>query len=202
MHSFIYTLALVFFCSLATLAQKPFSSGLEFDDEEYENLPHTSENIKIQSGQKALVSSIDLSSYCPEIRHQGDISSCVGWSLGYGAMTIERAIQNDWKDKKTISENANSALFVYNQISAGNCDLGISMPKAMELVQNKGNCLARDFDFDINDCSKSVSNQLLEKAQAYQVADYVPLFRSTALAEEKVRMTKLVLAQMKPVVVG
>ena len=193
--------ALVFLLILTNclVAQKPNLSGLVLDEEEYNSLPFTA---PVSLGRKALVSDIDLSPYCPEIRHQGDISSCVGWSVGYGAMTIERAIKNGWSDRRLISQKANSALFVYNQISKGNCSMGISMPKALKLIQEKGNCLAKDFDFDINDCSRAIPLEVENKAIQYRIDDYVPLFRSTATAEEKIKQVKLVLAQEKPVVVG
>ena len=188
--------------SITILAQKPNLSGLVIDDAEYDNLSFTSEEIKLNSGKKALVSQVDLSPYCPEIRHQGEISSCVGWALGYATMTIERAIKNGWTNKKEISRQANSALFVYNQISQGNCNMGISIPKALELIQQKGNVLAQDFDHEINDCDKEVSDELLTKAVDYKIEDYIPLFKSEAEANEKIRQIKLVLAQQKPVVVG
>ena len=107
-------------------AQNNFARGLIFDDEAYERLPHSSENIRFKTGQKALVSKVDLSPYCPQVQHQGDISSCVGWSVGYGAMTIERAIQNGWTDRREVTNNANSALYIFNQVSNGNCNLGIT----------------------------------------------------------------------------
>ncbi len=202
MQKVLFLTFTVFTTSIFSFAQQPLKSGLVMDEEEYESLSFTSEHIRIGSGARALKDKVDLSPYCPEIRHQGDISSCVGWSVGYGAMTIERAIKNNWKDRRQISENANSALFVYNQISTGNCDLGITMPKALNLIQEKGNCLASDFDFDINDCNKEVTPGLLQKAEKYRIEDYLPLFRISTDSEEKIKKVKLVLAQNKPVIVG
>ncbi len=194
-------------CSLlflfpAVYGQAPYATGLILDDEEYDDLSHTSKNIQISTGQKSISRKVDLSSFCPEVRHQGDIASCVGWSAGYAAMTIERAIKNQWTDKNTISERANSALFIYNQIIEDNCNMGLTMPQALGLLQEKGNCLARDFDTDPNDCPKEVPDYLFEKAAAYRIEDYIPLFEKEAAAEEKIRNTKLVLAQKKPVIVG
>src|SRR5690606_1097038 len=105
---------------------------------------------------------VDLTPYCPEVRHQGDISSCVGWAAGYGAMTIERAIRNGWKDRQEITQNASSALFVYNQLSDEDCG-AIRMPDALRFMQMEGNCLARDFDFDVNACDLKASENQLKK---------------------------------------
>lgn len=198
----LFTIVFGGFFILFLQAQPQFPTGLVLDDEEYESLSFESENIKSLSGQKYIESQVDLSAYCPEIRHQGEISSCVGWSAGYGAMTIEMAIKNGWKDKKKISENAYSALFVYNQISDGNCNAGITMTKALKLLQNKGNCLARDFDFDVNDCGKEVPQNIVKKAEQFKIDDYIPLFKTTADEAERIRAVKMILAQQKPVVIG
>ena len=187
---------------LSALAQKPYSMGLSMDDEAYQDAPYTSENIQVEDGRRYTPTKLDLSAYSPEIRHQGEIASCVGWSVGYGVMTMEKALKNNWKNKRQISENAHSALFVYNQISRGECQKGISLIGALELLQDKGNCLARDFDFDINDCNKNIPPGLFQKASNYRISDYIRLFPLDATAEEKIKKVKLVLAQKKPVAVG
>lgn len=201
MKNLIFTLGFFLF-ALPAFSQTSYPTGLVLDDEEYDQLPSLSENIQINTGQKSISTKVDLSAYCPEIRHQGDIASCVGWAAGYAAMTMERAIKNKWTGRNFISENANSALFVYNQIIEGNCNLGITLPKALKLIQEKGNCLAKEFDTDPNDCTKEVSAPLFKKAQNYRIEDYIPLFKKDAAPDEKVRTTKLVLAQNKPVIIG
>ncbi len=201
MKYLIVVLAVLFF-PFTMNAQQRYPMGLVMDDEEYDKLPYMSENIQINTGQKSISRKVDLSPYCPEIRHQGDIASCVGWAVGYAAMTIERAIKNKWTGRQSISEKANSALFVYNQIIEGNCNLGVTMPKALNLIQEKGNCLAKDFDTDPNDCTKEASDFLYKKAEDYRIEDYIPLFKKSAPGDEKIRTTKLVLAQNKPVIVG
>jgi hypothetical protein len=40
--------------------------------------------------------------------------------VGYGALTIERAIQNGWTDRVKITNESWSALFLYYQIKIGN----------------------------------------------------------------------------------
>lgn len=187
--------------SLSVYGQGSYPLGLILDDDEYLELPHVSSNIQVNSGQKSIPLAVDLSPYCPEVRHQGDISSCVGWATGYGAMTIERALRNGWTNRFRITESANSALFVYNQLSDDDCG-AIRMPEALHFMQSKGNCLARDFDFDVNTCHKKANENLLRKASEYKLEEFIRLFEPNAPTEEKVRSTKLVLAQNKPVVIG
>lgn len=202
MYKFSFCFGLILLSGLFVQAQTSYPMGLSMDDEEYLQAPHTSENIEVEDGRRYTPNQVDLSAYCPEIRFQGEIASCVGWSLGYGAMTMERAMKNDWTDPKAISENANSALFIYNQISRGECNKGISLISAMDLLLEKGNCLAKEFDFDINDCNRDVPQNLLQKATDYRIADYIRLFPLDAEPEEKIKRVRLVLAQQKPVVIG
>ena len=197
----LYILILLVFITLEVSGQSAFPMGLILDDEDYLDLPHTSGNIEISSGQKSIPLQVNLSPFCPEVRHQGDISSCVGWATGYAAMTIERAIKNGSKDRIEITRGANSALFVYNQLSDQDCG-AIRMPDALRFLQLKGNCLARDFDFDVNNCEKKADEAHLKKASAYKIEEFVRLFEPNEDAELKIKNTKLVLAQNKPVVIG
>ena len=181
--------------------QSVFPTGLILDDAEYQATPHASQNIQINSGQKFAPRQIDLTPFCPEVRHQGDIQSCVGWSAGYAAMTIERAIKNGWKNKSMITAQANSALFVYNHISNQEC-MGIKMTKALQFMQEYGNCMAKDFDNDPNDCSKKPLPTHITEASAFKIEEYIRLFDPAEMRDEKVKNVKLVLAQKKPVLVG
>ncbi|MCB0688315.1 MAG: DUF4384 domain-containing protein, partial [Saprospiraceae bacterium] len=92
-------------------------------------------------------------------------------------------------------------LFVYNQLSDDACG-AIRMPDALRYMQARGNCLARDFDFDVNTCHKRANENLIRKASEYKIDEFIRLFDPNAPLSEKVRSTKLVLAQEKPVVIG
>ena len=201
MKKIILSVGLVFCLVAATDAQQKYPLGLVLDDEDYLETSHASPNIQIESGQKSIPRDVDLTRFAPEVRNQGDISSCVGWSAGYAAMTIERAIANGWTNKREITENATSALFVYNQLANGDCQ-GVRMPRALQLMQEQGNCLAKDFDFDINDCGVEVPSDLITKAKNHRIEDYIRLFDPKEEPEEKVRNIRLVLSQNKPVVIG
>jgi hypothetical protein len=192
----------LFLIPLALHAQRPTASGLIIDDAAYDQLYHNSDHIEMASGKRSLIPRLDLEKYCPEAKHQGDISSCVGWSVGYAAMSIERAVQNKWTDKAAITASANSALFVYNLVNKGDCSLGITISKALKAVQSKGNCLSRDYDVDVNDCEREISNNLLIDAANYKIQDFLPLFKSAAHPSDKINKVKLLLAQSKPVIVG
>jgi hypothetical protein len=185
--------------SITLTAQEP-ATGLIFDDEVYDTLSQ----LPAYDGSKDLdlPQQVDLSPYCPAVRNQGDIYSCVGWAVGYGAMTIRRAIRENWTDKNTITANAYSALFIYNQIREGHCRQGSSLSKAMELIRTKGDCPAQAFDFNVEDCEKQPTSSLLQLAQRDTISDYLTLFGRQDAAKAKIWKVKRALAQREPVIIG
>lgn len=199
MRSLLYILLFAgsFFSVSAQTEELPL--GLLFEDEAYDALPRQSP----EDGSKAdLPSSIDLSSYCPEVRHQGYIFSCVGWATGYGAMTIQRAILNRCTTRNIVTHNAYSALFLYNQIKEGDCQRGSRITDALDFLTKNGDCLAKQFDFNVNDCEQAPDESLQQVAKRFAIEDYVALFGSNDEPDLKVRQVKRMLAQHRPVIVG
>jgi hypothetical protein len=199
-HNLLFALALLLFPVLA-LAQTDdeYVSGLLLEDDTYDAQPRQAP----EDGSKAdLPPAVDLTPYCPEVRHQGYIFSCVGWATGYGAMSIQRAILNRCTDQAVITRNAHSALFLYNQIRTEDCRKGSRISDAMRLLQEKGDCLARQFDFNVNDCLQTPDSAAATSAKRYTIEDYLTLFGTSESPDIKVRRTKVVLAKNKPVVVG
>lgn len=180
-------------------SQEP-ATGLLFDDEVYDTLSR----MPAYDGSKDLdlPVRVDLSAYCPEVRNQGDIFSCVGWAVGYGAMTIRRAISEGWTDKAVITQNAYSALFIYNQIREGHCRQGSRLSAAMELVQQSGDCPANVFDFNVEDCERQPEPAVLDLARRDTISDYLTLFGRQDDAKAKIWKVKRALAQKEPVIIG
>ena len=119
-------------------------------------------------------------------------------------MTIEKAIQNKETDSRVITENAYSALFVYNQIrgSESNCNSLSNMSEALDFIKTKGNCQAREFDFKVEDCFVRPENELKERAKSNSVADYNRLFDKNTEGDVRVLRIRTLLAQNKPVAIG
>lgn len=184
---------------LSAQQQANYSSGLLFDDEVYQTLPKE----KNEEGSKAMLPPrVDLKPFCPPVRNQGELFSCVGWAVGYGALTMQRAIQNRCTDPQIIAHNASSALFIYNQINNGNCSQGSRMSDALEFLKENGDCLAREFDFDVNDCEKQPDSLLETSAQNFAINDYSTLFAINEHPRNKVNKTRYALSQKKPVIIG
>ncbi len=186
---------------LTALKAQEYASGLIMDDESYEQEPR--EPRFEGSKYTELPAKVDWTPYCPEVAHQGEIQSCVGWALGYGALTIQRAIQNDLTDPRMITQNANSALFIYNQIKQNkDCDSGAKISDAVQLLTQNGDCLSNNFDADINNCDKLPNASLQQEASRFAIADYMTLFSKEEDPNLKVLKVQKALANQQPVVIG
>lgn len=193
---------LLLFLPLFGLAQAPgdeFVSGLVLEDDTYDTQPRQAP----EDGSKAdLPIAVDLTPYCPEVRHQGFIFSCVGWAAGYGALSIQRAILNRCTDQAVITRNAHSALFLYNQIRTEDCRKGSRISDAMRLLMEQGDCLARQFDYDVNDCQQAPDSSVATHAKRFAIEDFLTLFGTKEDPAIKVQRVKVVLSKNKPVVIG
>lgn len=150
----------------------------------------------------SLPQKIDLKPYCPSVKHQGQLSSCVGWALGYGALTIQRAIQHGCTDTRTITHNASSAMFIFNQIQKDEQGRGSRIIDAVAFLEAQGDCLARHFDTNVNDAQKLPDTTLLCAAQSFAIAGFTEIFSPKDADSVKVMSVKAALAQHRPVTIG
>lgn len=193
--------------SLLIQGQIP-GTGLLFDDAGYASSPAQSKfRDGSKSANKALegITKVDLKPYCPQPQNQDTVGSCVGWSVGYGAMSITHAIENGLEHKqKLITENAYSALFIYNQIKDRDtaCNVGTYVDEAFQFIKDSGNLYSKLFDTDLKNCYSLPTPDQLDSARQNRIKDFKTLFRVYDLGSEKVNQTKLSLVQKKPVVIG
>lgn len=169
------------------------------------NIPDSMANYPICDSTTncfSLPQRVDLRPYCPSVKHQGSLSSCVGWALGYGALTIQRAIQHGCTDTRVITHNASSAMFIFNQIAKGEQGRGSRLVDAAKFLETRGDCLARHFDHDVTDGNKLPDSLLLAAAQSFAIAGYDELFSPQDPDSVKVRNVKAALAQQRPVTIG
>lgn len=191
---------------IATLPAQFCAQGLLMDDAAYERLPRQpryGDGNKAESIVLSEIAKVDLRPYCPRPQNQGAISSCSGWATGYGALSILQAIQKGWEGRTdTITKNAFSALFVYNQVKLGSCNLGAYLDAAATLLKSTGNIRSKDFDLFKNDCERQPSPEQLQQASNYRIKDFMTLFSPKENPGIKIEKTKLSLSQKLPVVVG
>lgn len=200
MNNIKHTLIWFFVCLNTILLNAQYATGLADKDPSYD----TTSLVLLPSSKADLPRNVDLRPYCPYPGNQGKIASCVGWAVGYGLMTIEKAIENNNTDRKAITENAFSALFVYNQVKSdeGNCKSASVMSSALEFIQMKGNCYAQEFDFKLEDCYIKPDANLKMRAKTNAIVEFNRLFETTADGRTKIDVIRKVLAQKKPVAIG
>lgn len=197
----ILLLYLLFLNSIVSQSPPQFS-GLIFNDKTYNEVPVQPRYSGIKYNDIPLKYS--LKKYCPLPGNQGTMSSCVGWSAGYGLLTMSRAIKQKETDRNRITRLANSALFIYNQIllNPEDCSSGAELVDALQLLKKQGDCLAENFDKQIDRCNDQPSSQAKQEALYYKIKDYVALFKvedEKALKLDKVQTS---IANDKPVLVG
>ena len=182
-----------------------FSQGLiigEQGDTLYQQLPTLP---IVNDGAKSTLNAIhawSLKPYCPTPKHQGKNGSCVGWAVGYAALTIQHALVNNWKGQSyLITQNAFSPMFIYNQIKTGDCQSGSYIQDALALLKNKGALLATDFD-SYKNCAKLPTEEDLAMATANKIENFHALFPTDASSQTKINQIKLSLTQNHPVIVG
>ncbi|MEP6796000.1 MAG: C1 family peptidase [Saprospiraceae bacterium] len=198
---YIFTSFTILLTSLQVLSQ-----GLLFNDQLHEHqnkMPVYDEGSKAELETLKGIYKVDLRLYCPEPQDQGFISSCAGWACGYGALSILQAIEKKWGgNKDSITRNAFSALFIYNQIKKGSCDFGAYISDAATLIRDKGDVRSKDFDKLKNKCDRVPTEKEIEFAHHFRIKDFMTVFGSADAPSVKVQRTKLSLVQKKPVVIG
>ncbi|MEM1119387.1 MAG: C1 family peptidase [Bacteroidota bacterium] len=194
----------IIFLSLMTTPL--IGQGLLFDDDRYNQLPRQSQyNDGGKSEEKALEgwTQKSLKEYCPRIQNQGEVASCVGWSVGYSAFSIQQAILNGWAGQKdNITANAFSAMFIFNQIKITHCKNGSFIDSAMTLLQRTGDLYANEFDEDKVNCSRQPTSSELDRASTHKIMDFKTLFEPRDPKRIKINKTKLSLVQNRPVIIG
>lgn len=185
------------------LPAQEYNTGLILDEEgferEVEMTPGFSNDGR-RAGDMPLKAS--LRPYCPIPKNQGEISSCIGWAMGYGALTISHAYREGNTDREAITKKAFSALYLYNQSKMGNCMDGANIQLTAKILKDKGDCPSKAFDSPLADCDREPSATLIEESRENAIKDYIALFTNRSLPREKVVRTKRSLAEGKPVVIG
>jgi hypothetical protein len=186
-------------CYLHSMGQQ---TGLLVSDSRYEQVPL----LPTYSGVKysEIPPRVSLKKYCPVPGNQGRSGSCVGWAIGYGALTIQRAVNNNLTDQARITSEANSAAFLYNQVrkTQSDCMEGVYLEDGLTTVKATGDCLETTFNFEKNDCAVKPDATHMAEAARYKVQDFAAVFALNEEPKSKISKTCKVLATKTPLVVG
>ena len=201
MKTLTITLSLLFWV-LVLMAQPQLTpgTGLDLDDDPaYKQM----DELQVDGSKIQLPYEMTLYPFCPVPRNQGKAQSCVGWAVGYSALTIEKAIQYRLRNKEQITKYAFSAMYIYNQIREGDClRTGSRITDAMNFLEQKGNVMAGQFDINVEDCGRQSTPELDQEAQRFRTTDHLKLFPVEETPSQKIFKVKYALSKMKPVVVG
>lgn len=197
-----YYMVVIYLIGLPIIGWGQRATGLRLSPERYQLLPV----LPAYTGAKynEIPLKVDLKTYTPIPGDQGKMGSCVGWAVGYGALTTQYAILNNLKDRAQITQLALSAAFIYNQIrlESNNCQNGVLIEDALELVHRKGDCLYKNFDLTLNSCKDSPQEHHLLEAQQFGINDYAAVFTSNEPEGSKITKACKILAAKVPLIVG
>jgi len=205
-HKLVFALFICFlFClgqGFAQIDPETFTPGLNFDEEqtEYIKLPYLPGDFGSKADELPFFTS--LKKYCPDPSAQGNIGSCVGWSVGYGAMTILHAQRGEW-DKERINSETFSGLFIYNSIRTAGCYGGTTLARAGDFLKESGNCKNKNFTIvPVENCDTIPNSVVQKEAKRYKIKDYYPVFEYGEKGSKKTYLTKKSLANNVPVAIG
>lgn len=178
-------------------------TGLILEDEVYETIPEVPLSFATGKNER-LPSKYSLKQHCPAVINQGQVGSCIGWSMAYGAFTIMKAQEEGWTDEKQITDNAFSAMYVYNQVKLGDCGQGSLFSTSLKLLQSEGDCLSKDFDYPLDDCNRipEQEHKIAAEQAKYEVQDYYTLFKNADKENIKKDKVKVSISENKPVIIG
>lgn len=179
-------------------AQRNF--GVVFDKKSYDSIPMMSPATGIK-GQN-MPQKFSLRPFCPVPGNQGNLSSCTAYAIGYGAMSISAAIQNNGKDSLNLPKNPFSAAFIYNQVkkTPDNCYGGITVEDALRFLKNEGNCRFVEFDTS-QDCTILPNAELLSSAKRNLIYDYAAVLPYGAGSAQTIFALVNSLRNNRPVIV-
>ncbi len=197
----------LFFClssslvlSLVAVAQKR-GTGLILDAAQYAHCP----KMPDFNGAKfnSLPLSISLRSYCPTPSEQGLKPTCVGWAVGYGGLTISRAIRLGLTERKAVDAIAHSAYYIYNNLKKPDgCETGVALPAALEFLKKNGDCRAATFSNDSINCDMPSNPRAYSEAMQFRIKDFARLFDADASTDAKILKLRMALKDSCPVIIG
>jgi hypothetical protein len=162
------------------------------DEAEKRNLGHA-----MSPPAESLPISVSLRAWCPTVGNQCSRPTCVAWAIGYAAMTIRLAYQEQITEPERIDALALSASYIFNK-SSFECN-GISFSK-VEAVLKAGVCPAYCFP-NTQICTKMPTNQDSSEATPFKVKVFQSILLPEYSIDDKLLYLKRTLNAHLPIVV-
>lgn len=201
-------LILLLSCALFANAQREdFGLGCEYDMESDGKVPMKAKLLT--RDYETMPKAHSLKKYCPIPQSQSGYGTCVGWATTYAARTICEAVANGWTDRKEITREAFSPIFIYKLMKPeGQCKEGSYIAQALEFLKTKG--APKHSSLEVK-CCDYIPKSLYSEAENYKIDGYSKLFdqkfdwaisewQDTASYETKITFVKKAISQDHPVV--
>ena len=139
-------------------------------EEEYDEIPVASPPLAFT----ALPSRTDMSEFLPRPRSQGSQGSCVAWAVAYGLKTYQESAE---LGRPPVGpDQVFSPAYIYNQLVANrpnpDCDVGTSIPAALEILKNQGAATLAEFPYDPSSCRMLPTAGTHADASVRKIADW------------------------------
>jgi len=117
----------------------------------------------------------------PPVGDQGSEGSCVGWAVGYSAMSI--LTYSKFCSWSTSSER--SPNYIYNQIKLKGCEYGSITTDALILVKNQGDCSLNLMPYIDGDCTTQPNATQMADAKQNKAINWTRLNNNSDVNEIK-----------------
>lgn len=117
------------------------AQGIIFDKEKYENVKEYEFKNSQGFANASIPSKISYREYCPPVRSQGQVATCVGWSTSYALLSTQQNIlmgETNYHRKQVRVMDPNFVYALIRDYRDGWCQNGTSMSDAMEVLLNYG----------------------------------------------------------------
>lgn len=157
-----------------TVTQDPRLGGVLFEDEKYQTVPFTSTDRGFfdNKSAKSLRGSFGIPSM-----DQGPLPACVCYTLAH-ALGVQRKLYFDSKCPNKKPFEFFSASYIFNQIcTEKNCNSGVYMTDALNILLEQGICPANIFPNDPIRCDSLPLPSHREIAADYKILKYKRVFK-------------------------
>lgn len=181
-----------------TIGQDQEFNGVILDDDAYQDTPLF--QTPDERSDCSRRSKLSLRPYSPTPGDQALLPSCSGWALA-NALTIQKAVNAGIKDRTSIDRMSHSVSYVYNQVYERNCYKGAIIKRGLELLVERGDCLASSFSYSEDNCQYLPQSDHHREAARYRIAGFSKLFNLEDKLAEKIDAILCAIALGKPVIV-
>ena len=194
----VFISLIAFICIAVTAQAQSFSTGMEFDDEEYAQVP---KKAKLTRGLAVVPARGSIKQFSPTPQSQGSYGTCTAWAAAYCGRTIVEAIKQNWTDKAVITQNAYSPAFMFRLIKPADsvCNGGTVVTDAFSQLKEKGAIPFKDLS---DKCIPAVTDEQLARAADGKIKGYMRTFDITSAPVIKIQAVKKSVSEKKPVVIG